>query len=325
VLDTRGLPDEPIQDALAQIKGQCLLPASILIFTNQDEQYPSQHTLDDINILSIKCLSQPLGKLLVEYQSHLNDAFIVFTPNLKWNRDHTFNLISLLAAYQQPVYSPTFTSYQTLLDAHETMEYAIKGLDGNLSKITSLSLQRFESTAYANGNILIPSACIKNDELQRQIRWFDVGCVWLILYHQWLAKDSLPILSYAITSFWQTNDSYGESELNQYELAGRKQKLFNDRNYFYIFYEARNAELNDLKSIWENQQKLDKVSNRTTGADTISSLATQLNRMDQCLNSGDFSKQLSVILYLRNILRNRPLLLKITNTIHHSFSKILKL
>ena len=262
-----------------------------------------------------------------EHRECLGEAFIVFTPKIEWSSDHLLNLFTSLMTGVSASLSPTFIEYKNLLNAHETMEYSIRGLDGGVECFDKSLIEQFSVNRFPTGNMLLSSKLLDSDDenFKRRITHFDLGVIWLLLYEHWRETGTLPKQVFTVSSKWSTSLTYGTVALNQYALAGKPEQLFTDRNLYCAFYRGINSTLSDRMTKWELQQSHYKKDIASMPEYEHAAIEHTVQKLSDEFSQGRFSEQFSMLLYLRHLLRNRPLLLKALSKCHSGIAKVLKL
>ena len=274
-----------------------------------------------------------LGAFIKEHLDTFHSHLMFYVVNSKWAKDHICNLMLCSSQDSPIIYAPTFVEYESLLSAHETSEFCIKGLDGGMSRLDENVLQRFGVTSFNNANFLINKHCIvDNDELLKIMQYFSLGVVFIIAYEHWRKTSILPKLSHAVSSKWCTKKEYGDLTFNQYGAAKVPSDLYRDRNFFSAIYSEVNSFVSERTAAWELQQQQQLARHDISSEYEIDAMRASLggvssdvSGLTEKFDSGDFSRQFSLLVYLKHLLRNRPRALWAINKFHGALAKILKI
>ncbi|GGW82302.1 glycosyltransferase family protein [Alteromonas halophila] len=325
VVDCRHYGTEAVNQALVQCEAQLLKPGCLHVLCTRKQQ----QALASVSSMHFDVVVHehqgPLGGFLVANVDTLGEAFMCFTPEHTWSRDHLFELTVASNNTASSAYSPAFVDYQSLHGVHETLEYGIKGLDGDVTRLSQRMLSRFSAHRLANANILVPTTVLSAVSFAHaRIAQFGIGAIFVLLYEAEQLNGRLPVLSAAVTSVWRTDADYGDVTFNQYQVSNEATGLFRDRNMFSAFFAATNSEVAALQQSWELQQEQGFVGSDESADYQVSLLVRQVNALKSKLNSSAFSKEFSLFFYLQHVFRSRPLLLRALNSTHRFFAKLLK-
>ena len=334
--DARNFSFEELHIAYKQFCKQRVLPNNVFLVVNTKQNSNIQGWLSEQprDVATRLIVSDAtFGGVLNQYLDSFCEHVMFYTPNTIWNADHTFQLLAMVTEQAPIVYSPTFVEYTNLLSAHETSEYCIKGLDGGVLKIDENALQRFSVTAFNNANILVSKHILTdNKALRQKLPYFDMGAVFIIIYEHWLYTKSLPLPSFSVTSKWPTKRHYGDLTFNQYSASHVPLALYRDRNMFSALYGHANAFVSERISAWELQQEQELARHDVSTEYEIDALRANLggissdvSGLTEKFDSGDFSRQFSLFVYLKHLLRNRPIALSVISKLHRLFAKALKI
>lgn len=334
--DARNFSFDELHIAYQQFCKQRVLPNKVLLVVNAKQQSDTKAWLSEQNwvvVTHVIVSDATFGQVLSEQMGSCDDYLMFYTPHTIWNADHTFQLLSMVTDQIPIVYSPTFVEYTDLLNAHETSEYCIKGLDGGVLKIDENALQRFSATAFNNANALVSKRVLtENKALKQKLPYFNMGAVFIIIYEHWLHTKSLPLPSFSVTSKWPTQQHYGDLTFNQYSASHVSLALYRDRNMFSAFYGQTNPFVSERISAWELQQEQELARHDVSTEYEIDALRANLggissdvSGLTEKFDSGDFSRQFSLFVYLKHLLRNRPIALNIISKLHKLLAKALKI
>lgn len=336
IVDTRKMSLEELRFAYEQFSQQSVRPSEIVLIcgTKQCESVGAwleklPWTLQTRVIAS----ASKLGAFIKEHLDTFHSNLMFYIVNSKWARDHIYNLLQCSSQHSPITYAPTFVEYESLLSAHETSEFCIKGLDGGMSRIDENVLQRFGITSFNNANFLIKKRCIvDNDALLKIMQYFSLGVVFIIAYEHWRKTSKLPKLSHAVSSKWCTKEEYGDLTFNQYSAAKVPSDLYRDRNFFSAVYSEVNAFVTERTAAWELQQQQQLARHDVSSEYEIDAMRASLGGVSENISglterfdTGDFSRQFSLLVYLKHLLRNRPRALALINKCHGALAKVLKI
>lgn len=336
VFDVRAVTKDVVENGFQQFSAQNILPTSILLIISQ-RQASEIHRCLEGNALApktrITISDMPLGAVLCEQIPLLDDNIVVYSPNAVWNADHIVNLLANKGLQHDIVYSPTFVEYRNLLEAHETSEYCIKGLDGAITRLDEQCLQRFSVTSFNNATMLFSKRCItENPAVTEKLAYFGIGAVFIIAYEHWLKTGILPKLSPAVTCRWPTSKNYGDMFYNQFSAAFQPATLYRDRNMFSVFYVDINTYVAERVAAWELQQQQQNARSDVsteyeidTMRMSLGGISSNVDGLTERFDSGDFSRQFSLLIYIKHLLRNRPMLANGLDRIHTFMAKALKI
>mgnify|MGYP000064559463 CR=1 FL=1 len=322
IIDARKLSTEEIEYSLEQIAYQRLKPKFVyLLIDNKAMTLPLYSNVTLLTVNDVKWKGT-LGEFLTCQQYLLGNAFLVYSAGFKWSKEHTFQLYEKLAQGEDVAYSPTFVEYEPLLSVHETYEYCIRGLDGGISRIDNMALDRFSVHRFANSNMMISTAILPNvPSVIARLCQFEIAAPWLIMYENWLENRQFPKLCNAITSRWSTESQHTELTYNQYAAADKLTLLHHERNLFVALYGELNPVIQERIPTWEIEQK--NTISDSPPEYVISSLQDTVQGLTERLEKWDISCRFS--LCLRYQLRNRPKVLKVFEQVHKVLVKILRL
>ena len=336
IVDGRKMSLDELSFAYEQFARQSVRPSDIVLICGIEQkesvsQWLARHKQGLQTRLMVS--DSNLGAFIKEYLDTFHSHLMFYIVNSKWAKDHIYNLMLCLSQDSPIIYAPTFVEYESLLSAHETFEFCIKGLDGGMSRLDENVLQRFGITSFNNANFLINKHCIvDNDELLKIMQYFSLGVVFIIAYEHWRKTSILPKLSHAVSSKWCTKEEYGDLTFNQYSAAKVPSDLYRDRNFFSAIYSEVNSFVSERTAAWELQQQQQLARHDVSSEYEIDAMRASLggvssdvSGLTEKFDSGDFSRQFSLFVYLKHLLRNRPLALNIISKLHGLLAKALKI
>ena len=135
-----------------------------------------------------------------------------------------------------------------------------------------------------------------------------------------------------MSSKWCTKEEYGDLTFNQYSAAKVPSDLYRDRNFFSAVYSEVNSFVSERTAAWELQQQQQLARHDFSSEYEIDAMRASLggvssdvSGLTEKFDSGDFSRQFSLFVYLKHLLRNRPLALNIISKLHGLLAKALKI
>lgn len=119
---------------------------------------------------------------------------------------------------------------------------------------------------------------------------------------------------------------------NQFSAAFQPATLYRDRNMFSVFYVDINTYVAERVAAWELQQQQQNARSDVsteyeidTMRMSLGGISSNVDGLTERFDSGDFSRQFSLLIYIKHLLRNRPMLANGLDRIHTFMAKALKI